>query len=421
MSHSPLRPVAKALAEITGAFERVGSERVGLGDAAGRVLAGDVFARADLPAFTNSAMDGYAVRATETAGASADAPVSLLLVGESRAGGEFPAALDPGTAMRIFTGAPVPDGADAVVMQEDTEREGDSVSIRLGAKPGKHVRVKGEDVKTGSLLLAAGTVLLPGEIGILAGQRHGSVSVSRRPRVALLSTGDELRDISDPVEPGTIVNSNAYALAEQVREAGGSPWVLPIAPDDPKQIEAVVRDALGACDVFVSIGGVSVGEYDFVRGALEAAGVEPRFWKIAIKPGKPVSFGVKGTLPVIGLPGNPISAMLTFEVFVRPGLRKMQGDPNPYRPVAQVALDKAHTHKTGRTELARARLSGGAEGPMKATLLTRQGSGSLPSMLGVDALVVLDPNQGTFEAGSLQRAILIRDGRGIAQPPFAPE
>jgi molybdopterin molybdotransferase len=421
LSHTPLRPIASALGEITDAFRPLSHERVGLGEAAGRVLAGDVFARADLPAFTNSAMDGYAVRAADTAGASEDAPITLRVAGESRAGGASPAALEPGTATRIFTGARVPENADAVVMQEDTDRDGDSVSIRLAAHSGKHVRTQGEDVKTGSLLLESGTVLQPGEIGILAGQRHGSVSVTRRPRVALLSTGDELRDISDPVEPGTIVNSNAYALAAQVREAGGIPWVLPIAPDDPKCIEDLVRDALGACDVLISIGGVSVGEYDFVRGALESAGVEPRFWKIAIKPGKPVSFGVKGTLPVIGLPGNPISAMLTFEVFVRPGLRKMQGDPNPYRPVAQVTLGHAHTHKTGRTELARARLTGGADGPMAATLLTRQGSGSLPSMIGVDALVILDSEQRGFDAGAPLKALLIRDSRGVAQPPFPSE
>lgn len=413
-----MKSIPAALAEMLPAYTPRGAVRVGLHDAQDRILAGPVLARVDLPPFDNSAMDGYAVRAAELAGASPTAPVALTVQGESRAGGQPPAPLDPGSAMRIFTGAPLPAGADTVVMQEDTERDGETVRIMIDPQQGRHVRARAGDLAAGTVCLERGTSLGPGELGLLAAQRHAQVSVVRRPRVAILSTGDELRDVSGPHDPGTIVNSNAYALAAQVREAGGEPWVLPIIPDDLEAIVAAVEEGLRA-DLLISIGGVSVGEYDFVRTACERAGVTLSFWKVAIKPGKPLSFGLKGDVPVVGLPGNPVSAMVTFEVFVRPGIRAMLADPAPYRAAAQVRLGRAHTHKTGRTELVRATLQRGPDG-LTVELHRRQGSGSLTSMVGVDALVVLPADQASFAEGEQLTALLLHERRGVAESPWGP-
>lgn len=412
-----MKPIAEALAEIAPAFAPLGPVRAELTAALGRYLAEDVWTRVDLPPFDNSAMDGYAVRADEVAGATAEAPVTLPVAGESRAGGELPGPLAPGTTMRIFTGAPLPEGADAVVMQEDTRRTGDDVAIGIAPPPWRHVRRRASDLAAGEVMLAAGTRLGPGELGLLAAQGYSAASVHRRPRVALLSTGDELRDVSDAPVPGTIVNSNAYALAAQVTEAGGVPWVLPIVPDREEAIVAAVRAGLEA-DVLVSIGGVSVGEYDYVRGALEQAGVALAFWKVAVKPGKPLVFGRAGRVPVVGLPGNPVSAMVTFEVFLRPGLRRMLGDPTPHRAAVEVALAADHRHKTGRIELARATVRRDAAG-LVAAMHPLQGSGSLPSMVGVDAFVILPADQAEFRAGDRLSAILLEEAKGADASPFA--
>jgi len=412
-----MKPISEALAAMLPTFNPCGRERVQLQRAQGRVLAQDALARQDQPPFTNSAMDGYAVRAADLAGASPDSPKTLPLAGESRAGEAAPQALEAGQTVRIFTGAPLPAGADAVVMQEDTSREGDAVSFRLAPSPDAHVRKRGEDLQAGAPILGPGTILGPGEIGLLASQGHAALTVYRRPRVAILSTGDELRDISDPPRPGSIVNSNAYALAAQVEEAGGEPWILPIVPDVLDEVVAQVRAGLSA-DVLITIGGVSVGDYDLVRKAFDAVGVEPQFWKVAMKPGKPLSFGVFGERLVVGLPGNPVSAMVTFEVFVRPGIRRMLGDPAPYRASAEVALAAAHSHKTGRTELARARLVRDERGQLIAHLHPRQGSGNLTSVSGANALVILPPDQASFAAGETLRALLLGDPRGSERSPF---
>lgn len=410
-------PIAQALQTMLPAFCPLGRERVQLQQALGRILAQSALAREDQPPFTNSAMDGYAVRAAELAGAGPEAPVALPLGGESRAGEESPEALAPGHVIRIFTGAPMPAGADAIVMQEDTTREGEVVSFLRAPAEGNHVRRQGEDLSAGAPILEPGQRLGPGEIGLLASQGHAALSVWRRPRVAILSTGDELRDISDPHRPGSIVNSNAYALAAQVQEAGGEPWILPIVPDVMEQVVAQVRAGLSA-DVLITIGGVSVGDYDLVRKAFDEVGVDPQFWKVAMKPGKPLSFGVYGERLVIGLPGNPVSAMVTFEIFVRPGIRRMLGDLRPYRAHAEVSLAAAHKHKTGRTELARARLEVDSNGGWIAHLHPRQGSGNLTSVSGAEALVVLPPDEASFPAGHRLRALLLGDARGAATSPF---
>lgn len=408
--------IAEALERMLAAFAPVGLERVALLEARGRFLAEDLRARWDLPPFDNSAMDGYAVRAAELAGASAETPLTLPVVGESRAGGILPPPLRAGTAMRIFTGAPMPEGADAVVIQEDTMRDGERVQLRAAPEPGAHVRARASDLASGAVMLARGSPIGAGEIALLASQGLSAVTVWRRPVVGLLSTGDELRDVSDPAEPGTVVNSNAYALAALVLDAGAVPRMLPVAPDDVDAIAARLEDA-SAADVVLSTGGVSVGEYDLVHEALRRIGVEIELWKVRIKPGKPITFGRRGRVPVVGLPGNPVSAVVTFEVFVRPGLRRMLGDPAPHPPTVGVELAAPYRHRPGRVELARASLSRDGE-RLVARLHRLQGSGSLPSLVGVDALVILPADRERFEPGERLEAIVLR-ARGRARSPFA--
>lgn len=412
-----MKSVQEALALMMPLFTPIGAERLSLQAALGRHLAEDIIARADLPPFANSSMDGYAVRAAETSGASAAAPRVLDLVGESRAGGPVPLPLAPSTAMRIFTGAIVPEGADAIVMQEDTAAEGTRVAIRQAAARNDYVRPQGGDLRVGQTMLARGACVGPGEIGLLAAQRIANLSVFRKPRVAIVSTGDELCDLDDPATPGSIVNSNAYALAAQVSEAGAEPIVLPNVRDNMGETLITLRAALRA-DVVLTIGGVSVGDYDLVKDAFTELGVEAGFWKVRIKPGKPLVFGRRGAVPVIGLPGNPMSAMVTFEALVRPALRAMLGDPRPYRVGHRLPLAVAHRHATGRLELARARVAV-VEGRLVATPLDLQESGSLPSWVDVDALVALAEDRASFAAGELVPAIFVRDATGSATSPFA--
>ena len=394
-----------------GCFEPLGEDHVGLDRAHRRVLSRAVTAQGALPPFDNSAMDGYAVRAADAAGGGA-----LPVEGESRAGGGLPQALHPGTAMRIFTGAPLPQGADAVVLQEQTQLSASGARFSRTPAPGDHVRRKGSDLQPGAVALAQGTVLGPGELALLASLGHATIGVGRKPRVAIVSSGDELREVGQAPLAGTIVNSNRYALAAQVQEAGGEAWTLPIVPDRLDALIAALGSALQA-DLVVTSGGVSVGEYDLMARALRELGVEQRFWKVAIKPGKPLWFGMHGGTPVVGLPGNPISAMVTFEVFVRPGLRRMLGDPRPHRESLGVRLAHPHRHSAGRTELARARLSFAQES-VEAQLTRLQGSGSLPSMVGVDALVVLPAEQAEFSAGERLQALRLNTSAGSAQHPF---
>ncbi len=405
-----MKTVAEASTEILASFEPVGLERVSLLAALGRFSAVDVRAAAALPAFDQSAMDGYAVRASELRGANEETPVTVPVHGESRAGGEPPSALPPGTVMRIFTGAMLPEGADAVVLQEDTQREGDTVQLRVAPKADANVRRQGSDLSVGDLFCPAGTLLGAGEIAVLASQDLASVTLHRRPRVAIVCTGDELRDIGEPARAGSIVSTNAYALAAQVLEAGGEPWVLPAVRDKRSIAADAIRQALAA-DVVVISGGVSVGDYDVVRDALTDAGIALSFWKIQMKPGKPVSFARarNDRVPVLGLPGNPVSSWVTFELFVRPGLRKMLGDPQPQRRRAEVCLSAPLQRSTGRVEFARARLSPSADGRLVAQLAARQGSGSLPALIGVDALVVLPAESGQITRDDVLEALILRE------------
>jgi molybdopterin molybdotransferase len=298
----------------------------------------------------------------------------------------------------------MPSGSDAVVIQEDTQRDGDYVEVLEASEMGKHVRGRGSDVRSGSVLVRRGARVLPGELGILASQNVEHVHVYKRPTVALLSTGDELRELGDAIEPGSIVNSNVYVLAEMLRQVGVQAIPHPAAPDELPKIEAALRNSLEA-DVVITMGGVSVGEYDLVHRAYEQLGIEPSFWKVCIKPGKPLTFALHQGTPVIGIPGNPISAMVTFEVLVVPCLRAMLGDPAPHPQPVRARLAKGYRRRPGRVEIAR----GWAEregGELVVQLKDQQGSGSMPSFVGVNALVVLPADRGTFEAGDTVDAIL---------------
>ena len=406
-----MKPIAEAAAELLATFAPLPAERVSLDAARGRFLAAPLAARVDEPAFDNSAMDGWAVRSEDVAAASEASPVALDVVGESRAGVPAAAALGAGEAIRIFTGAKLPEGADAVVMQEDATREGERVSIREAAALGRHVRRRGEVLAAGATMLEAGARFDAGEIGVAASQGHALVPVHRAPRVAILSTGDELRELGDPrPAEGSLIDSSAHALAAAVREAGGVPVLQPRGPDDPDALAASLERALG-CDVVITTGGVSVGEYDFLRGAFDAAGVEELFWKARIKPGKPIwaGRGPSGA-PVVGLPGNPVSALVTFEVFVRPGVRTLIGDPRPHRRLVRVPLARPMRAPGTRTELARAKLVDGVAHPA-----SQQGSAAMTSMIGLDLLLVLPMGAGEISEAD---ALDLRHERGAALSPW---
>ena len=399
------------------AFSPLGEENVHLTEASGRYLSRQVTARFDAPPFDNSAMDGYAVRASDVEAAGRGKLVELEVRGESRAGGPLPLPLGPGGACRIFTGAPMPAGADAVVMQEDTDRVGARVQIREASPKAKHVRAQGSDVSSGALLLRPGDRLWPGEIGLLASQNIDRVHVYRRPKVALLSTGDELRALGEELEPGAIVNSNVYVLTDMLRALGVIPIALPAAPDSLPEIEAALRKALEA-DVVITMGGVSVGAYDFVQEAFANVGIEPGFWKVRIKPGKPLVFAQYQGKPVIGVPGNPISAMVTFEVLIAPCLRKMLGDPEPHPQPVMARLRDPYRRRPGRVEIARAIATREGDEVVVA-LHGRQGSGSLPSFVGINALVILPADKAELAAGERVEAILWGPGLRAERSPFA--
>ena len=398
------------------AFSPLGEEEVHLTESAGRYLSREVRARFDSPPFDNSAMDGYAVRASDVESAGRGNAVELPVRGESRAGVPLAGPLEPGAACRIFTGAPMPAGADAVVIQEDTERNGDRVQIREASPKSKHVRAQGSDVSRGAVLLRSGDRLWPGEVGLLASQNIDRVQVYRRPEVALLSTGDELRALGEDLEPGAIINSNVYVLTDMLRAVGVIPVALPAAQDSLPEIEAALRKALEA-DVVITMGGVSVGAYDFVHEAFANVGIEPGFWKVRIKPGKPLAFAQYQGKPVIGVPGNPISAMITFEILVAPCLRKMLGDPRPHPQPVIARLRNPYRRSPGRVELARGIAT--REGDeIVVALHDRQGSGSLPSFVGVNALVILPPDKAELAAGEQVEAILWGPGLMADRSPF---
>jgi molybdopterin molybdotransferase len=393
--------VEEALAQILARVRPLEAERVDIRAALGRVLAEPVVSRREVPPWPNSAMDGYAVRAADTA----QAPVTLTVVDRIAAGALPARPIGPGEAARIFTGAPLPEGADAVVPQEDVAAEGNRIRIGQAVEPGVYVRPRGEDLRVGDRVLEPGRPIGAAEVGLLATLGHSPVLVYRRPRVAVLSTGNELADLGSEPGPGQIPNSNTYALLAQAREAGAETINHGVVPDRLDAIEQRVRWGLAA-DVLVSSAGVSVGELDLVREALTRAGAELHLWRVAMRPGKPITFGSAGRRLIFGLPGNPVSAMVTFELFVRPALLTLGGLRDVTRPrVRAWALDPIPNpgHRRGYLRVALVR-DGDEYG---ARLTGDQGSAILRSMVVADGLAVV-PGDTIIAKGDGVEVIMLR-------------
>lgn len=399
-------PFHEALARLLALTPRLPAESLPLERCLRRYLREELLALAPLPPFAHSSMDGYAVRAAELE----SLPRALPVRGESRTGGALPEPLEVGCCMRIFTGAPMPEGADSVVMQEHVEREGDLARFSRPARAGQCVRREGEDLAVGALALPQGARLGPAQLALAASLDRASLSVGARPRVALVSTGDELRDPGSPPRPGSIPDSNSVALSALVEELGGEVVARERVEDEREATRAALERALAAADLVLTVGGVSVGEHDHVRGALEAAGVRLDTWRVRIKPGKPLAFGTSARGLVLGLPGNPASAMVTFLLFGAPVLRAMQGAATPAPAPRRFPLAAQARHEVGRLEFARCVLEEGPDGQTLARLLGAQASGSVPSMAWADGLAWLDAEREHFEAGSLVPVTELRRG-----------
>jgi molybdopterin molybdotransferase len=394
--------VDEALAEVCAAATALGGERVTLGDALGRVAIEDVVSTREVPASANSAMDGYAVRHADLA----TSPATLRIVAVQPAGTVTETRVDAGTAVKLFTGSVIPRGADTVVRVEDTEERDGTVAVRVAPACGANVRHAGEDIRPGQVVLAAGTPIGPADVGLLASVGRATVLVHRRPQVAILSTGTELVEVDEPPGPGQVVNSNAYALAAAVRDAGGEPVVLPLVGDRPEDIGAALADALRTADVVLSSGGVSVGDLDFVKGALEGLGVERVFWRVAQKPGKPLLFCRSGRRLVFGLPGNPVSALVCFYVYVWPVLRRMQGHRQIHLPMVRATLARGVRTASALTEFVRVRLTESPEGWV-ADPLPAQGSHVLSALGNGAALLVGPAAEGELPAGARYAVIVL--------------
>lgn len=393
-----------ALAQVLSRVGPLGVERVELLACLGRVLAETIVAPFSIPSWANSSMDGYALRSDDTLSASPEHPAELGLVGTIPAGSAAARPIRPGETCRIFTGAPLPEGADSVIPQEEIEAVGGRIRLPRRVKPGEFVRPLGEDIRAGETALEAGPVLGPAEVGLLATLGRPRVLVFRRPRVAILSTGDELVDLGGEIATGKIPNSNTYALMAQVLEAGGDPINLGVAPDSREAIEERLRWGAGA-DALISSAGVSVGDYDLVREALTRLGAELHLWKVAMRPGKPITFGSLGGRPVFGLPGNPVSAMVTFELFVRPALRKMAGHRALHRASVRARALAPIANPGSRRGYLRVTLTA-CDGGYGATLTGNQGSAVLRSMVAADGLAVVPPDTTIPEGGEVPVIVL---------------
>lgn len=407
--------VEQARAFILSHFRPLEPEIVTLLDALDRVLAEDIVSDLDIPPFANSAMDGYAVRAGDIAGASLREPVTLRVAGEVAAGHEPTTRVEPGTAIRIMTGAVLPPGADSVVRFEDTSeavglkatgKDSERVDVLARVERGTNVRAAGEDIRRGQTVLRRGTVVRPPEIGMLASLGRADVSVHRRPRVAILATGDELVPLGEPLTPGKIRNSNEYANAAAVVRAGGIPIQLGIARDSVADLTAKIREGIARhADLFITSAGVSVGDYDIVKDVLNTEG-QMQFWQVSMKPGKPLAFGTVGGVPLLGLPGNPVSANVSFEVFARPAILTMLGKTRFDRPSVEATLQEPVHNTAGRRNYIRVIVDKNAEG-YTARTTGEQGSGILTSLVRANGLLVMPEDQLQIAAGSRVRVYML--------------
>ncbi len=388
--------VEEAQQALLAEVSLIESEEVALTETHGRILREDVVAATDVPLADNSAMDGYAIRAEDSG--------PRRVIGEVRAGSVASMRVEAGTAMRIMTGAPVPEGADAVAQIEITDRGEDVVEIHESVKRGANIRRRGEDMRAGDLVLSSGTFIGPGELGVLATARRARAVVARRPVVAVLSTGDELVDAGEHVAAGRVVNSNVHTLSALVRDCGAIARPQSIVRDSREATIAAIEQAL-ACDYVISSGGVSVGAYDFVKDALEALGGETKFWRVAMKPGKPVFLSRVRERLFFGLPGNPVSCMVTFTLFVAPALRKAMGASGVLPPVVNLTTTAPLRGSERRTYVRVRVFARGGE--LLAEPMRAQSSGATTSMSGANGLAVVQPGVREIEAGTVVPVILM--------------
>ena len=390
-------------------------ERRPLREALDLVCAETVISPVDLPPWDNSGMDGYACRA-----ADARAGAVLRLVETVAAGGQPIRPIAGGEAARVFTGAPIPAGADGVIRQEDADAAGDRVTIRDARDAGKNVRHKGEDIRAGQTVLAAGTPLGPAQLGVLASIAHEPVAVHRPPVVALLASGDEIVDLDrrDEILAGRkIATSNSYTIRAMIQRAGGVPRDLGLVADQQEALRDAFARAAG-CDLLVTTAGVSVGQRDLVRPVLEALGCEMKFWRVRIRPGGPLGFGLLGAVPWIGLPGNPVSSMVTFELFVRPAIRRLLGHARPFRRTVPVVLEEAVTLGPRLRHYLRVVVTPRPDGTLGARLTGPQGSGILTSMARADALLIIPEDRPAVPAGETLRALMLDHPEHTAEPEY---
>ena len=408
---------AEAARLIISHFQPLAPERRSLRAALDTVLAEDITSPIDLPPWDNSAMDGYAVRRGDLTDGGAD-----LDVIETVAAGQFPSkTIGPRQATRIFTGAPLPQGADTVIRQEDTQPGNGAVTIKNARDAGKNIRRRGEDIKKGSVVLESGTALGPAELGVLASIAQSTVRVHRAPRVAYLGSGDEIVDLdrSEEILAGSkIASSNSYTLDAMIRRAGAEPLNLGIARDTKESLRAHLEGATRAtpatrADLIVTTAGVSVGEHDFVRDVLQEMGGELKLWRIAMRPGAPVGFGMVGGIPWLGLPGNPVSTMVTFELFVRPAIRRMQGHRLPFRRTVPVVVREPVTLGPKLRHFLRVIVEDG-----EARLTGPQGSGILTSMARANALLIVPAEMQAVPGGTPLQALILDDPQHVADAPY---
>ena len=407
--------VVEASARILEHIAPLSPERVALLDALGRVLAEAVHAPMTLPAWDNAAMDGYAVRATDIDVATPERPVRLRVL-ETVAAGTFPTQrVGEGEAIRIMTGAPLPDGADTVVRVEDTDAGTSDVLVRDARDARRNVRPRGEDFREGDALVDAGASLGPAQLGVLASVGRASVEVHRQPRIGILGSGDELVDVDrfhEVLAGRKIISSNGYTLHALVRDAGGVPVNLGIARDDPVSLRDHLTRSAG-CDLLLTSAGVSVGEFDYTRAVVSALGADMKFWRVRMRPGAPLGFGVLGGMPWIGLPGNPVSAMVTFELFVRPVIRRMLGHTRLFRRPLPVVLEEPVVIGARLTHFLRCIVSTGNDGAVTARLTGPQGSGILTSMTRANALLVVPEDRARVDAGETLHVLPLGSDAGL--------